>query len=92
MRAEVEAAVAKHRHSPDQGPEDVLRALTLDAWEVDFPLVELCLREAVRLGTTGTAFRKNISGHDVPIGKTGEIIPKDSYVVGITFLRYSRVC
>lgn len=87
VQAEVDAAVAKHRTSPNQKPLDVLKALTVEEWESEFPLIDLCLRETIRLTMVGTAFRKNICGRDVPIGNTGEIVPKDAYSVGIFFVR-----
>ena len=52
-----------------------------DAWENDFPVTDLCLRETIRLHMVGTAFRQNTSGKDVPIGNEGkEVIPKNAYV------------
>ena len=85
VRAEVYAIVAKHGSNKEDALQ-VLSKLTVDEWESELPLIELCLRESVRLGTTGTAFRKNISGTDIPIGMTKEIIPKDSYAVCSTIL------
>ncbi|KAF2797426.1 cytochrome P450 6A1 [Melanomma pulvis-pyrius CBS 109.77] len=71
--------VAKHRISPEQTPLDILGKLTLDDWESDFPLTNLCLHESIRLQTVGTAFRKNVSGRDVQIGNTSEVVPKDGF-------------
>ncbi|CAJ2511397.1 Uu.00g070220.m01.CDS01 [Anthostomella pinea] len=79
VRDEVDSAVSKHRQSPAQTAADVLDTLTLADWEADFPLVDLCLRETIRLCVPGTAFRKNTSGHDVPIGTTGEVIPDGAF-------------
>ena len=81
VQKEVDAAVAKHRSSPSQSPIDVLDSLSLDDWEAEFPLIDLSLREAIRLGLTGTDFRKNTGDKDIPIGKTGEVIPKNNYAV-----------
>lgn len=81
VRDEVDAAVEKHRQSPEQTPLDVLSSLDIEAWESDFPLIELCLRECIRFQLVGTAFRKNISGKDVPIGNDGEVVPKDAFAV-----------
>lgn len=85
VRAEVYAIVAKHGSNKEDALQ-VLSKLTVDEWESELPLIELCLLESVRLGTTGTAFRKNTSGTDIPIGMTKEIIPKDSYAVCATIL------
>ena len=81
VQKEVDAAVAKHRVSKDESPLDVLERLTLEDWEADFPMVDLCLRETIRFTITGCGFRQNISGKDLPIGNTGEIIPPDAYAV-----------
>jgi cytochrome P450 len=81
VREEVDGVVAKYRTNPGQSPADVLDTLTLDAWENDFPLIDLCLRESIRLGIPGTSFRKNSTGADLPIGKTGEVIPKGAFAV-----------
>jgi cytochrome P450 len=79
VREEVDAAVAKHRTSPDQSPAEVLGTLTIDEWESEFPLIDLCLRDTIRLNSPGTGFRKNTSGQDIPIGSTGEVIPNGSF-------------
>lgn len=80
VQAEVDAAVKKHRTSEKQSAVDVLDTLDMDAWESEFPLIDLCLRECIRFQLTGSAFRKNISGQDIPIGN-GEIVPRDAYAV-----------
>lgn len=68
VRAEVAAAVEKHRRDPAQTPADVLDTLDMDAWEAEFPDIDLCLRESIRFELTGCAFRKNVSDHPVVIG------------------------
>lgn len=79
-RAEVDAVVANHRSSPDQSARDILDSLTLAEWESEFPLMELCLREAIRVSMPGAVFRKNTSGSSVPIGETGQVIPDEAFV------------
>lgn len=54
-------------------------ALSMDAWENEFPLIDACLRDTIRLQMPGTAFRKNISGKEIALS-TGEVIPKNAYV------------
>ncbi|OAA56523.1 Cytochrome P450 [Niveomyces insectorum RCEF 264] len=68
IRNEVDEAVHRHRSLPSQSAADVLGSLTVDDWETEFPLIDLCLRECIRVQMVGTAFRKNISNKDVPIG------------------------
>lgn len=79
VRHEVDVAVSKHRTSPGQKPIDVLRKMSIDDWERDFPLINACLHESIRIVTVGAGFRKNISGKDVEIGRTGEVIPKGAF-------------
>lgn len=79
VRAEVDGAVARHRASPGQGPLDVLGEMSVDDWEREFPLVNLCLHESIRIVTVGAGFRRNISGRDVRIGRTGEVIPRGAF-------------
>ncbi|KAG6014413.1 hypothetical protein E4U43_006570, partial [Claviceps pusilla] len=80
IRDEVDASVAKHRCSGRESRADVLSRLTMSEWEHEFPLIDLCLRESIRLTMPGSTFRKNTSGKDVQIGNSDEIIPKDSFV------------
>ncbi|KAM0815388.1 putative Cytochrome P450 6A1 [Seiridium cardinale] len=79
VRAEIDGVIAKYRTSASQSRYDVFSTLSLDAWETDFPLIDLALRESIRLGIPGTSFRKNTSGADIPIGKTGEVIPDGAF-------------
>lgn len=79
VRAEVDRAVAKHQTGPEQNPIDVLGKLSIDDWEHDFPLTNLCLHESIRVVTVGASFRKNISGEDIKIGRTGQVIPKGAF-------------
>lgn len=76
---EIDTVIAKHRASPSQSPLDVLQELSLETWEIEFPRLDSCLREGILLVTRGTTFRKNISGKDVVIGNTGEVIPNGSF-------------
>ncbi|KAM7203021.1 cytochrome P450 6A1 [Rhypophila sp. PSN 637] len=76
---EVDGVVKRHRTSPDQSPTDILAALSVDDWESEFPIIDLGLRESIRLQLVGAACRKNVSGRDVPIGNTGEVVPKDGF-------------
>ncbi|KAI1353474.1 cytochrome P450 [Xylaria sp. FL0043] len=80
---EIDTVIAKHRVSRSQSPLDVLKELSLETWESEFPQLDSCLREGIRLATPGTAFRKNISGKDIVIGNTGEVIPNGSFAAYI---------
>ncbi|GAB0141387.1 hypothetical protein EsHS_00001984 [Epichloe bromicola] len=81
IRDEVDASIAKHRCSDEETRADVLSRLTLAECEQEFPLIGLCLRESIRLTMPGSTFRKNISGKDVKIGNSEEVIPKDCFAI-----------
>ncbi len=81
LREEVDGVVAKHRTSPSQSCADVLGTLTIEEWEGEFPLIDLALRETIRFCLPGATFRKNMSGHEIPIGESGEVIPDGAYVI-----------
>lgn len=80
VRQEVDDVIARYRTSETQSPADVLDTLSINEWESEFKLIDLSLRESIRLGQPGTAFRKNEKGTSIPIGNTGEIIPAGAYV------------
>lgn len=81
VRNEVDAALARHRTSPSQSPADILSQLTIEEWESEFPLIDLCLRECIRHQLVGTAFRRNTSGQEVRLGATGEVVPRNAFAV-----------
>ncbi|KAI1410685.1 cytochrome P450 [Hypoxylon sp. FL1857] len=78
-REEVDAVVFKYRKDPTQSPNDVLATLSLQIWESDFPILHSCLQETLRITSTGTFFRKNVSGSDIPLGDSGDVVPDGSY-------------
>jgi len=79
IREEVETAANKHSPNTAMSLVEKLDNLSVEAWESEFPLLDLCLRESMRLNGTGSAFRKNVSGADIPIGNTKEVIPPGAY-------------
>ncbi|GAP93132.1 putative cytochrome p450 6a1 [Rosellinia necatrix] len=81
LREEVDGVVARHRRGPSQTRADVLGALTIEEWEGEFPLIDLALRETIRFCLPGATFRKNMSGRDIPIGGSGEVIPDGAYAI-----------
>ncbi|KOS17803.1 Cytochrome P450 [Escovopsis weberi] len=80
-RAEVDKVVAKNRVSADETPVDVLLRLTLDQWENDFPTIHAGLTDSIRMVLPGPSIRKNISGKDLVMGKTGVVVPPDAFVL-----------
>ncbi|KAK1998303.1 cytochrome P450 6A1 [Colletotrichum falcatum] len=81
FRREVDGVIARRRRSEDQTADEILAGMTMDEWEAEFPLIDLGLKEVIRHTLTGCGFRYNASGRDLPIGKTGEVLPRDAYVV-----------
>ncbi|KAI0860526.1 cytochrome P450 [Xylaria cubensis] len=78
-RDEIDFTISKHRTCLDQRRDDVLNTMSLQIWESSFPTLYACLQETLRITSTGTFFRKNVSGCDIPIGDAGEVIPNGSY-------------
>lgn len=71
------------RHCPDKSLplKDQLMQVPLEAWEREFPVLDLCLKDSIRLQLSGSAFRQNTSGHPIPLNKSGsEVIPPEAYV------------
>lgn len=83
-RAEVDSVIAKNRRSRSQSAHDILAGVSLQEWEVEFPVIVACFRETVRLAMPGAMFRKNSSGRAVSIGDTGEVIPDGAYASFLT--------
>ena len=79
-RAEVEAVAAKYSTDKKAPLIDQLSQLPIEAWESEFPVVDMCLRDSIRLQLLGTTFRKNIAGRDIPTGNGDEVIPVDAFV------------
>lgn len=77
---ELRAVAAKYAQDPSAPLRYQLNDLPLEAWESEFPVVDLCLKDSIRLNTLGTGFRKNISGHPIPTGKGMEVIPPEAIV------------
>lgn len=83
VHEEVRNVAAKYAKDPNAPLYHQLDDLPLEAFESEFPIIDLCLRDSIRINTLGTAFRKNISGKDVPIGN-GEVIPPGSFATYAT--------
>ena len=84
-RNEIWAAVEKYTPGDKGSLPERLAKVPLEGWENDFPTVELCLRESIRLQLPGTAFRRNVSGKEIRINDT-EVIPPDAFVVRLSKL------
>lgn len=80
IQQEVDGIIARNRTAGETIAE-VLGNLTINQWETSFPLIELSLRESIRLGLTGSDFRKNVSNQDIQIGSSGEYLPSGAFAV-----------
>ena len=81
VRDEVDSVA--NRYAPDESAplKERLMQVPIEAWEGEFPVIDMCLKDCIRLQLSGAAFRKNTSGADIPLNKAGtEVIPKDAYV------------
>lgn len=81
---EIRTTAAKYARNPSGTLRDQLDDVPLEAWESEFPIVDLCLRDSIRLNLLGTAFRRNISGRAIPIPATNEVIPPGAFVTYAT--------
>jgi cytochrome P450 len=79
-REEVKAAAARHSTDKNAPLIEQLSQLPVEAWESEFPILDMCLRDSIRLQLLGTAFRRNISGKDIPTGVGDEVIPPGAFV------------
>lgn len=79
-REEVQAVADRHCPDSSLALVDRLMQVPIEAWESEFPTIDLCLKETIRMQLAGSAFRKNISGRPIPLNKDGtEVIPPDAY-------------
>ena len=57
-----------------------LESIPLVAWETEFPLLDLCLRESIRLSLHGAAFRWNSTAEDIALANNGEKLPSGAFL------------
>lgn len=68
VRQEVDNVADKYHPDKSVPLKERLMSLPIEAWENEFPLIDLCLREVIRLQLSGTASRKNL-GPDIPLNE-----------------------
>jgi cytochrome P450 len=78
---EMKAAVAKYTTDRTAPFIEQLSSLPLEAWEREFPVIDMVLTETIRLQLQGVLFRKNVGGSDIKVGD--EIIPNGAFVVSL---------
>jgi len=79
-RGEIWAAMEKYTPGDQASVPERLAKVPLEGWETEFPTVEVCLKESIRLQLSGSAFRRNVSGKEIRINDK-EVIPPDAFVV-----------
>ncbi|CAG8976008.1 hypothetical protein HYALB_00007535 [Hymenoscyphus albidus] len=80
VREEVKTVAAKYCPDTDAPLSQQLTYVPVEAWESEFPALDLCLKDSIRLQLLGAAFRKNTSGREIPTGVGDEVIPPGAYV------------
>ncbi|KAK3622051.1 hypothetical protein LTR56_022423 [Elasticomyces elasticus] len=81
MREEISSVAERYCSDSSLPLKDKLMHVPIEAWESEFPLADMCLKDSIRLQALGCAFRKNVSDHDVPLNKAGtEVVPPNAYV------------
>lgn len=78
--AEMNAVANKYVPDKELHLAERLAQLPLHAWEMEFPTLDICSRDGIRLNTLPPGFRQNISGSDL-ILPSGEVVPDKAYVV-----------
>lgn len=81
VRAEVKCAAAKHGKVGKASVLDRLDDMGLEAWKNEFPVVQLYLRETIRLSLPGTAFRKYTGSELLATGHGAEVVPPGSFPI-----------
>lgn len=91
VRDEINSVADRYVPDRDLPLKERLMQVPIEAWEGEFPIIDICLKDAIRLQMPGTAFRKNTSGVDIPLNKAGtEVIPNGAYAtMSVTELHYN---
>ncbi|KAF8855280.1 cytochrome P450 [Acephala macrosclerotiorum] len=76
---EVKTVAAKYTTNPSAPLIDQLAEVPFGAWESEFPLIDLCLKDSIRIQALGTAFRMNVTSKAIPVGD-GEVIDPGAIV------------
>ncbi len=77
---EIKAAAKAHSTNKDAPLVEQLDSISLEAWDSSFPLIDLLLKEAIRLHVAFPMIRQNMSPKPIPIPGTDEVIPAGSFV------------
>lgn len=67
-RTEITSVLAAHTVRPSAPLSEQLADILFEAWESEFPMLDLCLKDTIRLHLQGAALRRNISGKTEMVG------------------------
>lgn len=79
IRAEVAQVAAKYAEDPTAPVHEQLLCIPLEAWETELPLMEMALKETMRLNFQTPMVRRNTTEEDIMVGD--EAIPGRALVV-----------
>jgi len=80
VTAEVRALVETHTNSSSSEPlHKRLAAIPISVWEDEMPVMDLVIRETIRLILNGAALRRNVAT-DLHMPNTGKILPRGNFV------------
>lgn len=81
VREEVEAVATRYCADPSVPTVDRLMQVPIEAWDAEFPTIDLMLKECIRMNVPLACLRKNLSSVAIPLNKEGtEVIPPEAYV------------
>jgi hypothetical protein len=83
-RNEVDLVVQRFRKCPEQPLAELFATLPIQVWQSEFPVLHSLFKKAFCLASSATLFRKNESGCDIAIGKSGLVVASGSYVSYLT--------
>ena len=78
--SEIKAVVKVHAMNKDAPLVEQLSSIPLEAWESDFPMIDRCFKEAIRLHVSFPMLRQNMSSDSIRIPGSNEVIPAGSFV------------
>ncbi|KAM3481479.1 hypothetical protein MY5147_000696 [Beauveria neobassiana] len=81
VQAEVDVFIARHRRTAAESVLDILQRIPYHDWDTQLPVIDVCLRETLRINLYGPAIRKNISDEDVIIPGTDQVVPSKAFAV-----------
>ncbi|KAI4945100.1 hypothetical protein J4E91_008077 [Alternaria rosae] len=76
----VRSNAARYAKNPNAPLLQQLYNVPIEAREAEFPVIDMCLGDSLRLNLLGTAFRRNISGKSIHTGNGDEVIPSGAFV------------